>query len=186
MIILLSLLWIDGKDKVSISWYWCASLSFAGISMRSSPASLNRWWRQFRSQSPARVSMRRRTPRWAMWLCKATDFLFSRSFYWFVCSHRLLLHPLQNTRENPIHIINVSIKTADTEDDDALVTAFTAFAQLKVSFIFLKTFFFPIWHVSVFQYWFENYSYFFFFFTESCPLWVWNQENNIFDCTKGN
>lgn len=47
---------------------------------------------------------------------------------WF-CSH-----PLQNKRENPIHIINVSIKTADTEDDDALVTAFTEFAQSKVGF----------------------------------------------------
>lgn len=40
---------------------------------------------------------------------------------------------LQNNSENPIHIINVSIKTADTEDDDALVKAFTAFAQSKVS-----------------------------------------------------
>lgn len=42
---------------------------------------------------------------------------------------------LQNKRENPIHIINVSIKTADTEDDDALVTALTAFAQSKVSLL---------------------------------------------------
>ncbi|TKS78771.1 Acetyl-CoA carboxylase 2 [Collichthys lucidus] len=41
---------------------------------------------------------------------------------------------LKNTRENPIHIINVSIKTADTEDDDALVTALTAFAQSKREF----------------------------------------------------
>ncbi|CAB1321598.1 unnamed protein product [Coregonus sp. 'balchen'] len=37
----------------------------------------------------------------------------------------------QNMRENPIHIINVSIKSADTEDDDTLVTAFAAFAQSK-------------------------------------------------------
>ncbi|MEQ2179316.1 hypothetical protein GOODEAATRI_023458 [Goodea atripinnis] len=46
-------------------------------------------------------------------------------------SQQLLFCSLQNNRENPIHIINVSIKTADTEDDDALVTAFTAFAQSK-------------------------------------------------------
>ncbi len=39
----------------------------------------------------------------------------------------------QNMKENPIHIINVSIKQADTEDDDALVKAFTAFANSKVS-----------------------------------------------------
>uniref|UniRef100_A0A4W4E4N3 acetyl-CoA carboxylase n=1 Tax=Electrophorus electricus TaxID=8005 RepID=A0A4W4E4N3_ELEEL len=37
--------------------------------------------------------------------------------------------------ENPIHIINVSIKSADTEDDDALVSAFTDFAQSKVSWL---------------------------------------------------
>lgn len=43
---------------------------------------------------------------------------------------------LQNARENPIHIINVSIRSADTEDDDALVKAFTAFAQSKVRFCF--------------------------------------------------
>lgn len=50
------------------------------------------------------------------------------------CSHlsKCLFCPQQNTKENPIHIINVSIKSADTEDDDALVTAFTAFAQSKV------------------------------------------------------
>lgn len=44
----------------------------------------------------------------------------------FVC-------PLQNSRENPIHIINVSLKSSDTEDDDALVTAFTDFTQSKVN-----------------------------------------------------
>ncbi|TMS03613.1 Acetyl-CoA carboxylase 2 [Larimichthys crocea] len=43
---------------------------------------------------------------------------------------------LKNTRENPIHIINVSIKTADTEDDDTLVTALTAFAQSKKAVLF--------------------------------------------------
>ncbi|CAB1319436.1 unnamed protein product [Coregonus sp. 'balchen'] len=37
----------------------------------------------------------------------------------------------KNMRENPIHIINVSIKSADTENDDALVTAFATFAQSK-------------------------------------------------------
>eukprot|EP00066_Takifugu_rubripes_P024799 XP_011614065.1 PREDICTED: acetyl-CoA carboxylase 2 isoform X2 [Takifugu rubripes] len=42
----------------------------------------------------------------------------------------------KNKRENPIHIINVSIKTADTEDDDALVTALTAFAQSKKAVLF--------------------------------------------------
>ncbi|XP_033978244.1 acetyl-CoA carboxylase isoform X1 [Trematomus bernacchii] len=42
----------------------------------------------------------------------------------------------RNTRENPIHIINVSIKTADTEDDDALVSTFTAFAESKKAVLF--------------------------------------------------
>ncbi|XP_034026120.1 acetyl-CoA carboxylase isoform X2 [Thalassophryne amazonica] len=42
----------------------------------------------------------------------------------------------KNTRENPIHIINVSIKSADTKDDNALVTAFTSFAQSKRSILF--------------------------------------------------
>ncbi|XP_038146021.1 acetyl-CoA carboxylase isoform X2 [Cyprinodon tularosa] len=42
----------------------------------------------------------------------------------------------KNNRENLIHIINVSIKTADTEDDDALVKAFTAFAQSKKAVLF--------------------------------------------------
>uniref|UniRef100_A0A9J7Y0B3 acetyl-CoA carboxylase n=1 Tax=Cyprinus carpio carpio TaxID=630221 RepID=A0A9J7Y0B3_CYPCA len=39
-------------------------------------------------------------------------------------------------RENPIHIINVSIKQADTEDDDALVKAFTAFAHSKKTLLY--------------------------------------------------
>uniref|UniRef100_A0A673CQ63 acetyl-CoA carboxylase n=1 Tax=Sphaeramia orbicularis TaxID=375764 RepID=A0A673CQ63_9TELE len=47
-----------------------------------------------------------------------------------------LLCQFQNSKENPIHIINVSIKSADTEDDDALVTAFTAFAQSKKAVLF--------------------------------------------------
>ncbi|XP_066509285.1 acetyl-CoA carboxylase-like isoform X2 [Hoplias malabaricus] len=42
----------------------------------------------------------------------------------------------KNMRENPIHILNVSIKSADTEDDDALVTAFTDFAQSKKSLLY--------------------------------------------------
>ncbi|KAL2091869.1 hypothetical protein ACEWY4_011667 [Coilia grayii] len=41
----------------------------------------------------------------------------------------------RNMRENPIHIINVSIRLADTEDDDALVTDFAAFAQSKKSLL---------------------------------------------------
>ncbi|KAK7934090.1 hypothetical protein WMY93_004986 [Mugilogobius chulae] len=43
---------------------------------------------------------------------------------------------LKNSRENPIHIINVSLKTADTEDDDALVSAFSDFTQSKKSVLF--------------------------------------------------
>uniref|UniRef100_A0A8C1FLV1 acetyl-CoA carboxylase n=1 Tax=Cyprinus carpio carpio TaxID=630221 RepID=A0A8C1FLV1_CYPCA len=39
-------------------------------------------------------------------------------------------------RENPIHIINVSIKQADTEDDDALVIDFTAFANSKKTLLY--------------------------------------------------
>ncbi|XP_010875045.2 acetyl-CoA carboxylase isoform X2 [Esox lucius] len=42
----------------------------------------------------------------------------------------------KNMRENPIHIINVSIKLADTEDDDALVTAFATFSQSKKVVLF--------------------------------------------------
>ncbi|XP_030647474.1 acetyl-CoA carboxylase 2 [Chanos chanos] len=42
----------------------------------------------------------------------------------------------KNMRENPIHILNVSIKSADTEDDDALVTAFSTFAQSKKDLLY--------------------------------------------------
>ncbi|XP_056232116.1 acetyl-CoA carboxylase isoform X2 [Seriola aureovittata] len=52
------------------------------------------------------------------------------------CSNLYEEENCKNTKENPIHIINVSIKTADTEDDDALVTAFTAFAQSKRAILF--------------------------------------------------
>uniref|UniRef100_A0A672PPX8 acetyl-CoA carboxylase n=1 Tax=Sinocyclocheilus grahami TaxID=75366 RepID=A0A672PPX8_SINGR len=41
-----------------------------------------------------------------------------------------------NRDENPIHIINVSIKQADTEDDDALVKDFTAFANSKKTLLY--------------------------------------------------
>ncbi|XP_062873532.1 acetyl-CoA carboxylase 2 isoform X2 [Trichomycterus rosablanca] len=43
---------------------------------------------------------------------------------------------IKNMRENPIHIINVSIKSADTEDDDTLVTAFTDFSQSKKALLY--------------------------------------------------
>lgn len=39
---------------------------------------------------------------------------------------------LQNMKDNPIHIINVAIRSADSEDDDLLVAAFGTFAQSKV------------------------------------------------------
>ncbi|XP_040011834.1 acetyl-CoA carboxylase isoform X1 [Xiphias gladius] len=52
------------------------------------------------------------------------------------CSSLYEEENFKNTKENPIHIINVSIKIADTEDDDALVTAFTAFAQSKKAILF--------------------------------------------------
>uniref|UniRef100_A0A667YYB0 acetyl-CoA carboxylase n=1 Tax=Myripristis murdjan TaxID=586833 RepID=A0A667YYB0_9TELE len=53
-----------------------------------------------------------------------------------VCSSLYDEDNCKNMRENPIHIINVSIKSADTEDDDALVTAFTAYAQSKKALLF--------------------------------------------------
>ncbi|XP_012671358.2 acetyl-CoA carboxylase isoform X2 [Clupea harengus] len=37
----------------------------------------------------------------------------------------------RNMRDNPIHIINVSIRSVDTEDDETLVTELTAFSQSK-------------------------------------------------------
>ncbi|KAJ8286073.1 hypothetical protein GJAV_G00034250 [Gymnothorax javanicus] len=42
----------------------------------------------------------------------------------------------KNMKENPIHILNVSIKNADTEDDDKLVTAFSAYAQSKKAVLY--------------------------------------------------
>lgn len=156
--------------------------SFAGILMKFSPALQNLSWRVLRSQSPAPVPLMRRASGWALWVCINRKGCFHLCLY----GHWFLLRPLQNTKENPIHIINVSIKTADTEDDDALVTAFTAFAHSKVSWL-LNTrpilinvrcrfsLLLMIWKLCIF-----------FFFTESCPLWIWNQENHIFDCTEGN
>nr|XP_055054624.1 acetyl-CoA carboxylase isoform X7 [Misgurnus anguillicaudatus] len=57
-------------------------------------------------------------------LCESS--LFSETFANFCDEDNC-----KNLKENPIHIIMVSIKQADTEDDDALVSAFTAFAQSK-------------------------------------------------------
>ncbi|XP_017269284.1 acetyl-CoA carboxylase isoform X2 [Kryptolebias marmoratus] len=62
-------------------------------------------------------------------LLEGTSFLES-------CSSFYEEENMKNARENPIHIINVSIKSADTEDDDALVKAFTAFAQSKKDILF--------------------------------------------------
>ncbi|XP_033828316.1 acetyl-CoA carboxylase isoform X2 [Periophthalmus magnuspinnatus] len=65
----------------------------------------------------------------------ADSFLENASFL-ESCSSLYDEEHLKNIRENPIHIINVSIKTADTEDDDALVTAFSDFTQSKKAVLF--------------------------------------------------
>ncbi|KAM4577442.1 acetyl-CoA carboxylase isoform 2-T3 [Odontesthes bonariensis] len=62
--------------------------------------------------------------------------LLERASFVESCSSFYEEEIIKNTRENPIHIINVSIKTADTEDDDALVKTFTAFAQSKKVILF--------------------------------------------------
>ncbi|XP_041854600.1 acetyl-CoA carboxylase isoform X2 [Melanotaenia boesemani] len=62
--------------------------------------------------------------------------LLERASFLESCSSFYDEDNIKNTRENPIHIINVSIKTADTEDADALVKAFTAFAQSKKALLF--------------------------------------------------
>ncbi|KAK3538673.1 hypothetical protein QTP86_012135 [Hemibagrus guttatus] len=59
-------------------------------------------------------------------LCEST--MFSETVYDEEC--------IKNLRENPIHIINVSIKSADAEDDDALVTSFTDFTQSKKAVLY--------------------------------------------------
>ncbi|KAM7391893.1 hypothetical protein PAMP_022541 [Pampus punctatissimus] len=69
-------------------------------------------------------------------LCSFAEPLLESSPFSESCSSLYEEENYKNTRENPIHIINVSIKTADTEDDDALVTAFTAFAQSKKAVLF--------------------------------------------------
>ncbi|XP_072289677.1 acetyl-CoA carboxylase isoform X3 [Eucyclogobius newberryi] len=65
----------------------------------------------------------------------ADSFLENASFL-EACSNLYEEEHFKNSRENPIHIINVSLKTADTEDDDALVTAFSDFTQTKKSLLF--------------------------------------------------
>ncbi|XP_051549679.1 acetyl-CoA carboxylase-like isoform X1 [Myxocyprinus asiaticus] len=62
-------------------------------------------------------------------LCESS--LFSEAYSGFCDEENC-----KNMKENPIHIINVSLKQADTEDDDALVTAFTAFAQSKKALLY--------------------------------------------------
>ncbi|CAL1616009.1 unnamed protein product [Knipowitschia caucasica] len=65
----------------------------------------------------------------------ADSFLENASFL-ESCSNLYDEEQIENSRENPIHIINVSLKTADTEDDDVLVTAFSEFTQSKKSVLF--------------------------------------------------
>ncbi|XP_024130292.1 acetyl-CoA carboxylase isoform X2 [Oryzias melastigma] len=65
----------------------------------------------------------------------AEPFLENASFL-ESCSNFYEEDNIKNTRENPIHIINVSIKSADTEDDEALVKVFAAFAQSKKAILF--------------------------------------------------
>ncbi|XP_061527646.1 acetyl-CoA carboxylase isoform X4 [Phycodurus eques] len=69
-------------------------------------------------------------------LCSFAEPLLENQPFLESCSSFYGDENFKNTRENPIHIINVSIKKADTEDDDALVTAFTSFAQSKRSPLF--------------------------------------------------
>ncbi|XP_077570345.1 acetyl-CoA carboxylase-like [Stigmatopora nigra] len=69
-------------------------------------------------------------------LCSFAEPLMESQPFLESCSSFYEEENFKNTRENPIHIINVSIKTADTEDDDDLVTAFTSFAQSKRSSLF--------------------------------------------------
>ncbi|XP_020776551.2 acetyl-CoA carboxylase isoform X2 [Boleophthalmus pectinirostris] len=69
-------------------------------------------------------------------LLSFADSIFENASFLESCSSLYDEERLKNARENPIHIINVSIKTADTEDDDALVTAFSDFIQSKKSVLF--------------------------------------------------
>lgn len=69
-------------------------------------------------------------------ICRFVDPLCESSLFFDGCSTFCDGESCKNMKENPIHIINVSIKQADTEDDDALVTAFTAFAHSKKSLLY--------------------------------------------------
>ncbi|XP_018604528.1 acetyl-CoA carboxylase isoform X4 [Scleropages formosus] len=53
-----------------------------------------------------------------------------------VCSALYDEENYKNMRENPIHIINVAIRSVDSEDDDALVTVFSTYAQSKKAILF--------------------------------------------------
>ncbi|XP_051924733.1 acetyl-CoA carboxylase isoform X2 [Hippocampus zosterae] len=69
-------------------------------------------------------------------LCSFAEPLLENQTFLESCSSFYEEDNFKNTGENPIHIINVSIKRADIEDDDALVIAFTSFAQSKRSSLF--------------------------------------------------
>ncbi|KAF4112774.1 hypothetical protein G5714_005319 [Onychostoma macrolepis] len=69
-------------------------------------------------------------------ICRFADPLCESSLFSDGCSTFCDGESCKNMKENPIHIINVSIKQADTEDDDALVKAFTAFANSKKTLLY--------------------------------------------------
>ncbi|XP_026117225.1 acetyl-CoA carboxylase isoform X2 [Carassius auratus] len=69
-------------------------------------------------------------------ICRFADPLCESSLFSEGCSTFCDGESCKNMKENPIHIINVSIKQADTEDDDALVRAFTAFAHSKKTLLY--------------------------------------------------
>ncbi|TRY55633.1 hypothetical protein DNTS_008834, partial [Danionella cerebrum] len=69
-------------------------------------------------------------------ICRFVDPLCESSLFSDGCSNFCDGESCKNMKENPIHIINVSIKQADTEDDDALVAAFTAFAHSKKTLLY--------------------------------------------------
>uniref|UniRef100_A0A8C1B6G3 acetyl-CoA carboxylase n=1 Tax=Cyprinus carpio carpio TaxID=630221 RepID=A0A8C1B6G3_CYPCA len=69
-------------------------------------------------------------------ICRFADPLCESSLFSDGCSTFCDGESCKNMKENPIHIINVSIKQADTEDDDALVKAFTAFAHSKKTLLY--------------------------------------------------
>ncbi|XP_052451793.1 acetyl-CoA carboxylase 2 isoform X7 [Carassius gibelio] len=69
-------------------------------------------------------------------ICRFADPLCESSLFSEGCSTFCDGESCKNMKENPIHIINVSIKQADTEDDDALVRAFTAFAYSKKTLLY--------------------------------------------------